>query len=401
MKKILFIILFAVLLFSFLENVSAAGIVGVSPGNILFKDVLRGGYAERYITVTINSEEPVKIKLEPRGEIKDWLNFSENISVSKNNPARILVSVNPPTDIPNGNYTGFLRISTESLGSSKEGHALSTVRAVLDVTIAVKITDLEILQCRANNFKVYSAEKGDKIKFDVDILNKGNVRLKPDISIDIWDQDQISIVKSTKFKGNEILPTKEKILNFYMLTNDLPINQYWVDMNAPDCFSSETLTFDILEPGTLKANGILTGILSKIWANVDETIPIIVNFRNIGEKNVDSRFKGKITKDGKIIQLLESEKTTAPMGKITNFTFFFTPRKSGKYIASGRVFYDKKRTFELSTIINVNPKKFGFKYISLILIYFVIVFFIIILFHKIRKEKRRYLNKIKKIKNGN
>jgi len=385
-----------------LKPVFAAAIVGVSPGNIYFKDVLRDGYAERYITITIDSETPVIIKLEARGEIGNWLEFPENLSISKNNPGRPLIAVKPPSDVPNGNYTGFLRIAIGSPDGSysetsetEEERATSTVRAVLDIAVRVEITDLEILKCRAKNFRVKSIEKGDDIPFQIEILNEGNIRLKPEVLFDIWDQEQISIVKTISLKGKEILPTREENLLFKIQSHDLELDQYWVDVDVQQCLASETLTFDVLEQGALKAEGILLSIFSRVWSEVDETIPITANFKNVGEKDVDARFKGKITHEGKIIQVLESEKTTSPIGEITNFTFFFTPRKAGKYIASGRVFYDKKRTFESSTIINISQKKFGIKEFALTVTYILIIIFIAFLIYNIRKEKRRYLKKIK------
>lgn len=401
MKESFYIAVLIVCILLSIENISAEGIVGISPGNIQFENVLRGGYAQRYITITIDSQDPILVKAESRGEIADWLSFPQNTTVSKSSPARFLVAVEPPTDVPNKNYTGFLRISTEPLGSGGPGgHAVSVIRAVLDAAITVQITDLEILQCSANSFKVSSAEKGDDVKFEVNILNEGNVRLKPEVTVDIWDQNQIELVKTQTFRSDEILPTKEESFDFYLPTNDLPLDQYWAEVKIPDCFSSDLLTFDVLEPGALKSEGILLRILGKGIASLDETIPLIANFKNVGEKDVDAQFKGQITKEGKIVQVLESLETTTPINEITNFTFFFTPKKTGRYIVSGRVFYDKKRTFELSTVVNVVPKKYGLKQAILTGTYLLIMILILWLFYKIKKEKKLYLEKIRKIKHG-
>jgi len=400
-RRFLVAILGLMSLITLMGSVMAGGIVGISPGNINYKDVLRGGFAERFVTITIDSEEPVGVKATPRGEIGEWLEFPDNLTVSRNSPVRMPIAVKPPVDIPNGNYSGFLRISTESLGDGGiEGHAVSTIRAVLDVSITVEVTDHEILQCRASGFQVHSAEKGDDVQVNINILNEGNVRLKPDVVFDIWDQDQISIVKTESFIGDMILPTREEKASFFFGTDDLDLDQYWIDINVPDCFTSETLTFDVLEVGALKADGLLVNIFSKVWAEVDSTFPIVANFKNIGEKSVDARFKGQITKDGKIIQLMESEESTVGIGENSNFTFFFTPEKPGKYIASGRVFYDKKRTFESSTVINVTARKFGVKQAILTVVYLAIMLFILVLFFKIRKEKKRYRERIRGMRNG-
>ena len=392
--------LFLVLIFLLMFKIASAGpIIGVSPGNLDFKNVLRGGYAEKFLTITLSSNDPINANLEARGEIAEWLNFSENITISKNKPARIVIAVEPPSDIPNGNYNGFISVSTEPLTSAgEEGSATGIVRAVLDVVVNVEITDIEILQCSAGNFRVYSAEKGDDIKFEIDVSNQGNIRLKPKINVDIWDQDQLTIVKSSEFKGREILPTREETVSFDVSTNDLDIEQYWVEINVIDCYASETLTFDVLEQGALKADGILLGIFSTPFAiEVGQTIPISAQFKNIGEKDVSAQFRGQISNEGKVVQVLESEKTNAEMNKVTNFTFYSTPKKEGRYVASGRVFYDKKRTFESSKVINVIKTKFFSGKISLTILYLIIFAVIILLFYKIRREKKNYMEKLRRM----
>ena len=63
MKKllILLILTFAIIL----PNVSSQGIMGVSPGNYLYDNVLRGGYAERSFTLSYSGEDPVDISIQP------------------------------------------------------------------------------------------------------------------------------------------------------------------------------------------------------------------------------------------------------------------------------------------------------------------------------------------------
>ncbi len=396
-------LLFLLLTFIFLiKSVYAGPIIGVSPGNLDFKNVLRGGYAEKFITITISSEEAVNIELQARGDIASWLDFSENLSVSKDKPARITVSVSPPADMPNGIYNGFISAYIDPLNEgNSEGHATGVVRAVLDVVVSIEITDIETVQCSVKGFRINSVEKGDDLKLELDILNEGNVRLKPLISTDVWDQEQLSIVKSSEYKSKEILPTKEETISFDMPSNGLEIGQYWADIKVEDCYASQLLTFDVLEEGALKADGVLLGIFVTPFAvETGQTMPIDIEFKNTGQKEVNAYFKGQITKEGKVVQVLESEKINAPIDEVTPFKFYFTPKEEGKYLVSGRVFYEKKRTFESSAIINVISKKFFFGLNKIIMgILYVIIFSVILfLFFKIRREKRRYLEKLKDLR---
>ena len=369
--------------------VSSANI-GVSPANVYFKDVLRGGYAERIVTITVDSEEPIKISLEPRGEIVDWVSFEEKeFEVSRNKPYYLKIILQPPVDIPNGNYTGFLRVTTSSKNKGVEGQATGVINAALDLYLEVKITDMEFSSCRAWDFQVESVEKGDDILFKVKVLNEGNVRLYPTIKIDMWDQERTELVKQVEFSEDMIIPTTEKELNIKVESSDMNLGQYWAEITSIECYAAQTLTFDILEEGALKAQGNLLRISSPTWIKVDDTTIIEALFENTGEKNVNARFKGEITLGSRVIQILESELSSVSIGEIETFKFYFTPRKEGKYIVTGMVFYDGKRTFEKSTVINVEKKGFDIGIIRTILIYLILLIVIAYLAYKIKKEKRR------------
>ncbi|HOU78980.1 MAG TPA: hypothetical protein PK255_03325 [Candidatus Pacearchaeota archaeon] len=369
--------------------VSSANI-GVSPANVYFKDVLRGGYAERIVTITVDSEEPTKISLEPRGEIVDWISFEEKeFEVSRNKPYYLKIILQPPVDIPNGNYTGFLRVTTSSKNKGVEGQATGVINAALDLYLEVKITDVEFSSCRAWDFQVESVEKGDDILFKVKVLNEGNVRLYPTIKIDMWDQERTELVKQVEFSEDMIIPTTEKELNIKVESSDMNLGQYWAEITSIECYAAQTLTFDILEEGALRAQGNLLRISSPTWIKVDDTTMIEALFENTGEKNVNARFKGEITLGSRVIQILESELSSVSIGEIETFKFYFTPRKEGKYIVTGMVFYDGKRTFEKSTVINVEKKGFDIGVIRTILIYLILLIVIAYLAYKIKKEKRR------------
>ena len=369
--------------------VSSANI-GVSPANVYFKDVLRGGYAERIVTITVDSEEPIKISLEPRGEIVDWVSFEDKeFEVSRNKPYYLKIILQPPVDIPNGNYTGFLRVTTSSKNKGVEGQATGVINAALDLYLEVKITDVEFSSCRAWDFQVESVEKGDDILFKVKVLNEGNVRLYPTIKIDMWDQERTELVKQVEFSEDMIIPTTEKELNIKVESSDMNLGQYWAEITSIECYAAQTLTFDILEEGALKAQGNLLRISSPTWIKVDDTTIIEALFENTGEKNVNARFKGEITLGSRVIQILESELSSVSIGEIETFKFYFTPRKEGKYIVTGMVFYDGKRTFEKSTVINVEKKGFDIGVIRTILIYLILLIVIAYLAYKIKKEKRR------------
>lgn len=393
-------LIFTLLIIASISSVLAQGIVGVSPSTYTYNQVLRGGYSERVFTISFSGEDPVEASIEPMGEIASWITLEDNSStVSKDDPWRAIVAIEPPSDIPNGNYTGFFRIRTSTIGrDGSQGHATGNILAVLDVALQVNIVDFEIIECRATNFGVTSVEKGDDIIFGADVMNEGNVRLRPRFAIDLWDQDQITIVKSSEHLGDEILPTRQERIDFEVSTDDLDIGQYWAEVTAIDCFDSSTLTLDVYEPGALRAQGVLREIIAPVWADEGDTIQIFALFDNIGEKEVDAEFKGQIQLGDKIVQILDSELTSVPIAASTNFSFFFTPNDQGRYVVSGRVFYDKKRTFESSKVINVRGKGISLRTVLIILAYIVVAILILLMYFKIRKERRKFIERLKGIR---
>jgi hypothetical protein len=122
---------------------------------------------------------------------------------------------------------------------------------------------------------------------------------------------------------------------------------------------------------------------------VGDTALIEAAFENNGEKTVSARFDGEITLGGKTVQLLKNEKVDVEINKTETFKFYFTPKEIGKYIVNGYIVYDGKRTFEKSTVINVQKKKFGWEDVKMISIYAVLIFVIAYFAYKINKEKNK------------
>ncbi len=395
LMKMGMIFLIVIVLVSF---ISAANI-GISPANVYFKDVLRGGYAERTVIITIDSEEPTQVSLTPRGEIAEWISFDEKeFEVSKENPYYLKIIIQPPVDMPNGNYSGFLRVATSSDSKGAEGQATGIINAALDLYSEVEITDVEYSLCRAWNFNVESAEKGDDILFKLNIYNQGNIRLYPTIKIDIWDRDRISIIKQVEFSNDMVIPTTEKEIIIPVSSSDLEIGQYWAEVTSVECYASQTLTFDVLEEGALKAQGTLLSVISPPWIKIGDTTLIEAVFENTGEKTVNARFKGEITLGSKIVQILESEISSVEIGERETFKFYFTPKEEGRYIVNGVVFYDGKRTFEKSTVINVEKSGIDWSKLKIYLIYLILIVAIAYLAYKIKKEKSIEIKKWRRLK---
>ncbi len=392
MKKISLIFVFV---FLGLISFASAANIGVSPASLDFNNVLRGGYAEDHIFVSASVKGGIDVDVEPIGEIKDWINVSESFfKVEEGVPYDLGIYILPPADTPNGNYSGFLRVKTGIFQQGKENHLTGQVLSSIDLKIDVEIIDEEIINCGILNANIEAIEEGYASFLNMNLRNKGNIWISPDVLVDVWDRDQTEIVYSDTYRFDRILPTHEGSSLFEIDSRGFEVGQYFVEISVPKCLSEKFISFDVLEEGSLRANGIFTSLLSRGEGMVGEVVPLEASFKNVGEKSVSARFVGDILFENKIIETIETEKIEVPVGAVDRFSLRFVPEKQGKYLVKGQVYYDGKRTFEKENVINVygSPTSIWF--------YVVVSFFmigIVFLFYMLVKEKKIYRRRLRRL----
>ena len=143
----------------------------------------------------------------------------------------------------------------------------------------VEITDIEFVSCIAKDYGVHSVEEGEDLFFTATVANNGNIRLNPKMHIDIWDQEQQEILASYDYDDTQVAPTTQEALEIAVPTTGLELGQYWAEISSLDCFSQSVLTFDVLEEGSLRAEGVLQEMRGKTWVDAGETVQIDAVFR--------------------------------------------------------------------------------------------------------------------------
>jgi len=392
MKKSGILLLVIFFLVSFLGTFVEGSLLGVNKIDLVYTDLLRGGYAEDSVVVSTGSERNISVYFEAQGNIKDWVSFKENqpMTMNSNNPSLINVIIQPPTDAAVGDYEGILLISTGPLGQ-QEGQMGTNVVVAFEVKIKVKITDTQILSCTAGGFNIKDFEIGNSLDLDAVVNNNGNVRATPDFKIVIYDQEQKKVVANLSYKSNkEIFPTMSSQINA-KLENNLNEGQYWTEISSPLCNSASFLTFSVLEKGGISDVGEFVRLKNDAWAKTGDIVPLLAQFKNRGSREVSAQFKGVASLDGKIVKVLSSDKVDVGPGELVNLEVFFTPVEVGQYKLTGRINYNNKLTFEKSSILNVEQgttvskgNNANIYYIALLIIILLIILFLILI---IRKKK--------------
>jgi hypothetical protein len=181
-KKIVFYLVFFV--FLVLPIAYGSGL-GVAPAVLTFDDALKGTVTEKQITVQNPGENEIFVSLSVEGEMEDWIKIDkkEGITVPSKGETKIVVKLDPPVDLENGEYSSNLKI-VSSVGSSVEGSGMGLLPGV-NIDIVATITDEEIVDGEVSKVLTKDEAYGNPIKFIIGFTNKGNIPIGPNVKIEI------------------------------------------------------------------------------------------------------------------------------------------------------------------------------------------------------------------------
>ena len=374
-------------------GIALAGGVGIAPSEINFEGVLRGGYAETTLTLSNQNNVSTTITIDPKGENKDYLSFSDlgsteggsqvpaalgeggtmmiykenqsvlgqvtNITIPPQSRSLVKVVASPPLDLALGKYTGVVTFySHPHLNETLSEQFGTTIAVGFEIPSSIQLTGEQRLEFTVGSIVIKDTEIDNPIELLVSGTNRGNVRATPQIYVKILDRDQTRIIREAGFNGSEYLPTTSGTDRFEISSENMTEGQYWAKVTITlggKEIKNELLTFDILEVGAMKRSGELVQVFANVWVKQGEIVRVDALFRNIGEISTSAKFKGEALLGGRIMHLLESEEIVVQPGESVNLTSYFTPQETGKYSVKGRVYYSKKLTFPKEAIVNVNP----------------------------------------------
>lgn len=365
--------------------------IGVSRADLGFSDVLRGGYAED--TFVVSTDSPVLIggAVEVEGDIVDWVRFEpegamEGFGFSVNQPQQVTVIVEPPIDAANGDYEGSIRVITGEVLRDSDGQFGTSTRAAFKIDVIIGVTDVELLSCVLGGVTMRTTEIQQPIDLQYSIQNSGNVRVRPEIEVTVYDQLQERVVAvSTVEPPGETLPTTtERFIS--QLTNTLEPGQYWARVASEQCTGGGFTTFDVLERGGVADTGEFLRIDMDSFVNTGDIVPITAVFQNTGSRTVSAKFKGSILQGNRLVKIIDTDFYDTPPGAIANIETFFNPDAPGKYEVKGRVLYNNKLTYERIGILNVGGSALS----QLPVLPFLMVVIILVLLLLIRRKRRHW-----------
>lgn len=353
-------ILLASAFFLLAANTAFAGL-GISPSQMITPNLSKGSHMERtFVLSRSDPKEDLYFKVTTEGQTKDWITLDKGMEFTM--PAGeqrfpIVVIVNVPKDIANGEYKGGIRLVSSSKSPDKIGGSGASIVLSALIQTDFTITGEQVLEYELSSIKIRSVEEGSPLEVSITIINTGNVEAKPTkVHVEVFDkfnknllesQDVIEMGSVEPFETGDIaisVPTK------------LGIDQYWARISAykdEALLGEQSLVFEIVEIGSLQKNGNLKELLCNKKATIGEVVKITGVFENTGQSNYSAKLVAEIYKNGKLVKLAESDLANVNTGKTENLSAYFTPDVSGEYTVKAHVAYSGGKTPEKESKISV------------------------------------------------
>ncbi|MFH1606223.1 MAG: hypothetical protein ABIC91_02670 [Nanoarchaeota archaeon] len=398
MRRVFYLIILMSVILSICSTDSSAAAIGVNKAVLDFQDVLKSGYAQDTLIVSTDVKDNIEIEYEIQGEIKEWIRFEpEELVLVEGKAGQLTVIVEPPADTPNGIYLGEIKLLTSSIIKEQMGKMGSAIRTSFLIKTKVEVTGDEIISCSAGGFRLLDSEIGFPLDFSATVKNNGNVRIKPDFGIEIYNQEQTKkLLTKTFTHQTEILPTTKAELTRQLEDMNLDTGQYWASVSSPLCGDSGLITFDVLDKGAIVDKGEILSLNANLWVKIGDIVPIEAIFKNTGTRVESVKLKGTITLGDGIVKVIDTDSVNVLPGETITLETFFNPKMIGQYHVNVRALYNNKLTFEKGTVINAQSsseferkiKALNTKNLLSVLSLIIIVIIILILLILIKKKKK-------------
>lgn len=347
---------------------SAQGIgIGVGPSEVLFENLIKGGYAETNLVVSTAADKELSISISKEGEIADWITITprEFILPAKGRK-EVLVVIEPPGDAKNRVYEAKLYVTAAPIADIKAGTG-SALGARVAVKIQAKLTGVEIIDYRIIDARVFDTELGYPIEFHLRIKNDGNVKYKPKIRLNISGPAIEPDFNLITAETSEIWPSRMGDAVITAPSEELKVGDYTAEVGyftyardpktnniVENYVPYKKLKFRILAEGAISAKGGFESlVLDKTRAGVGDTVKISGVFKNMGEVLLKPRLDCEVLDGDQFEANVEGKESAVPPGQSKSIEAYYTPDSKGEFDITCLVSYAGYETEKKTVKITV------------------------------------------------
>jgi hypothetical protein len=353
MKRTKTIVLIAILLF--LCPIADASIgIGIAPVNFTINDAFRGGRYEQTITVFNGGDEPGTFTLAAEGECSDWISFFsegepntpiKELSIPANDRVNVIAMFDIPHDAENRAYTTTIYAQSIQEDVTGEGGAVMGAVVRIPQSVNILVTGTQTLKGIVKMITTADPEVGNPLKIEVEFQNKGNVVAKPKIAFGITEDG--TLIDSFVHDESSITPGKTDTIPVLWNTTGNEPGDYSASVSVSlgdETLATKDVPFTILPRGALTRKGILVSLSLEGEPVVNSVIKVLAAFENTGTIDARAKFKGELYREGKLVDVLESDEKLVGAGEKPQLIAYYKITAPGNYKIKGIVCYEGKDT---------------------------------------------------------
>jgi len=332
--------------------------LGLSPGDINFDHVLNGGYAEVAYTLSTDSVDNITINLYNLNDssVNDWITYDpvpSFVTISQSQPLVGKIIVRVPSTATNGNYSIMNKFTVLRPLTKSDSDTTADIALSMGQKIAIGVVSNKVSGCTVYSDSLQSQSIiGEDVVERVFLRNDGNVNLDDALTYTIYDVNKTSVISQGSVQFS-VLPTKIETLPLNIPTSALPTGQYVVSLAIKSCsLARDNLQFTQFAPGEKVVQGELTSLVVPVRVYNLTNASITGSFANTGDIPVSAHMITKVTQDGKIVTILESDATSVDKATTATFVSSFSPKAWGKYQLDSYIVYNEYQTPKTTAYVN-------------------------------------------------
>ncbi|ODS37906.1 MAG: hypothetical protein A7315_13050 [Candidatus Altiarchaeales archaeon WOR_SM1_79] len=335
-------ILSVILVSGLLLGSATAASVAVSPTTLNYEKTLKGAQNQKQFVVFNTENKEANYEIYAKGNISDWFSFSETIiKIPPKEKAKIVVTVTPPSDIPNGIYEDVIYIKEITNVTGGAGASVG-ISPAAGIKTTINIVEDEIIAGVVHRISAENNEIGEPIKFLIKFSNTGNVRAAPKITIKITRgrENMETIEKEvTVFAGQN----KDIAAEWETLNREVGEYAAYVEVLLNDKkLADERIVFKILPEGALTKNAVIISVNSPGEVESGNPAKIEVVVKNTGAGSINAKITGEVYLDNELVDTLNGENFLIYQGQTGTPAAYFKSEDAGVYLIKGNVLYEGK-----------------------------------------------------------
>jgi hypothetical protein len=335
---------------------NSGGGIGISPSELVIKDVLRGQDYPTSIVILNDAQTAKNFQLRGEGDLGSWLLFGERgaelaeakVSVPPGK-AFVRVVIRVPSETANGDYSTKINVTAAS-DDGASGQRGSAVGVSFEIITKITVTGTQKLNATLGDIAILATEVGTDVLVRSRVVNGGNVGLPSAQTVVVFRKekeiDKFDNLTERQFVGAG--ETKD-VVTAWNTTDALPgAYEFVVHVFAGELDLGERrIGFDLAPSGSLSRSGELKSLVLVGSPTLGQPTSMRAVFFSTGKASTTAVLSVSVYQGNQLVATQKSLGMFTPPEQTVDLDVFFENLPKGSYRAVGQVNFDGRVTKEL------------------------------------------------------